>query len=46
MGGLIIHAICPVILLISVIYPLIRGFKRVKWLKSIALGWAFFVLGC
>ena len=46
MGVFLIHLICPTILLISVIYPLIRGFKRVRWWKSIALGWAFFVLGC
>jgi len=46
MGVTIIHLLCPTILLISVIYPLIRGWKRVNWLKSIALGWAFFVLGC
>ena len=46
MGLVIIHLLCPIILLISVVYPLVRGWKRVRWFKSIALGWAFFVLGC
>lgn len=46
MGVFLIQLICPAILFISVFYPLIRGWKRVNWIKSIALGWAFFILGC
>ena len=45
MGVFLIKLICPVMLAISIAYPFIRGWKRVKWLKSVAIGWAIFLLG-
>ncbi|WP_169334357.1 hypothetical protein [Rubritalea marina] len=33
-------------IIISVLYPFLRGMRRVHWLRSVALGWAFFVAGC
>lgn len=45
MGVLLIKLICPTMIAISIAYPFIRGWKRVKWLKSVAIGWAIFLLG-
>ncbi len=42
----ILKLLCPIILVISIIYPTYRGWIGVGWKKSILLGWAFFVSGC
>ena len=46
MESILTQLICPAALIISVGYPLIRGWNGVKWIKSISLGWIFFIVGC
>jgi len=46
MGAYLIQLICPIVLALSVVYPLLRGWKQIHWAKSITKSWGVFFAGC